>query len=163
MTPAPARRASRSKPPRTAAGKPVLPAGRVRRELAELGRHPRKRLAQHFLVDRRVASRHVAHAQVDSSDTVLEIGPGLGVLTRFLAARAKRVIAIEADHRFAAYLRASCPEVEIIEGDALDVDWPPFDVMASNLPYQISSPLTFKLLDRSFDRAVLMYQDVIGE
>src|SRR5438094_307480 len=48
--------------------------------------------------------------------------------------------------------------VEVIQGDALRVDWPRFDVMTSNLPYQISSPLTFRLLDHAFDRAVLMYQ-----
>lgn len=126
--------------------------------LRRLGVGPRKGLGQHFLVDSRVASRHIAHAKVGSSDAVLEIGPGLGVLTRLLAERAKRVIAIEADRRFAAYLRKSLPQVEIIEGDALKVEWPPFDIMASNLPYQISSPLTFKVLDEPFDRAVLMYQ-----
>src|SRR5205823_6334141 len=84
-----------------------------------------------------------------------EIGPGLGVLTRLLAERAKRVIAIESDRRFAAYLRRRLPQVEVIQGDALRVDWPRFDVMTSNLPYQISSPLTFRLLDHAFDRAVL--------
>ena len=89
---------------------------------------------------------------------VLEIGPGLGVLTRHLAERARRVIAIEADRRFASYLRKALHDVQIIEGDALKVEWPPFDIMASNLPYHISSPLTFKLLDRPFDRAVIMYQ-----
>jgi 16S rRNA (adenine1518-N6/adenine1519-N6)-dimethyltransferase len=115
-------------------------------------------LGQHFLVDARVASRHVAHAKIRASDTVLEIGPGLGVLTRRLAERAKHVVAIEADRRFATYLRTNLPEVEVIEGDALKVPWPPFDVLAANLPYQISSPLTFRLLDHPFDRAVLMFQ-----
>ena len=129
-----------------------------RRILTRLGVRPRKGLGQHFLVDPRVATRHVAHAGVGSSDVVLEIGPGLGVLTRRLAERAKRVVAIEADHRFAAYLRKSLPQVDVIDGDALKVEWPRFDILASNLPYQISSPLTFKLLDHPFDRAVLMYQ-----
>jgi len=115
-------------------------------------------LGQHFLVDPRVAERHVAHARIGPSDVVLEIGPGLGVLTRRLATRAKRVIAIESDSRFAGYLRQTLPEVEVIQGDALKVEWPPFDLMASNLPYQISSLLTFRLLDEPFRRAVLMYQ-----
>jgi len=111
-----------------------------------------------FLVDSRVALRHVDHAKIGPTDTVLEIGPGLGVLTRLLAGRARHVVAIEADRRFAAYLRESLPRVEVIEGDALTIEWPRFDVIASNLPYQISSPLTFRLLNEPFRRAVLMYQ-----
>lgn len=115
-------------------------------------------MGQHFLVDSRVAERQVAHASIGPSDVVLEIGPGLGILTRRLAERAKRVVAIEADRRFAAYLRQNLPEVDVIVGDALKVEWPSFDVLASNLPYQISSPVTFRLLDHPFGRAVLMYQ-----
>ena len=129
-----------------------------RQVLDRLGIRPRKSLGQHFLVDPRVASRHVDHAKIGRSDTVLEIGPGLGVLTRLLAERSRHVVAIEADRRFAAYLRESVPDVEVIEGDALKIEWPRFDIMASNLPYQISSPLTFRLLDQPFLRAVLMYQ-----
>jgi len=129
-----------------------------RRVLDRLGIRPKKRLGQHFLVDSRVAMRHVGHAAIRSSDTVLEIGPGLGVLTRLLAERARHVVAIEADRRFVAFLRDSLPEVEVIEGDALAIEWPRFDIMASNLPYQISSPLTFRLLDEPFRLAVLMYQ-----
>src|SRR5213594_4804481 len=115
-------------------------------------------MGQHFLVDTRVAARQVAHAQIRRSDVVLEIGPGLGILTRLLAERAKRVVTIEADRRFAEYLDRNLPDVEVIAGDALKVDWPPFNVMASNLPYQISSPVTFRLLEHAFERAVLMYQ-----
>ncbi len=129
-----------------------------RRILARLGVRPRKAMGQHFLVDTRIAARHVAHAKIRPTDIVLEIGPGLGILTRRLVERAKRVVAIETDRHFAAYLRRILPQIDVIEGDALKVEWPPFDVMASNLPYRISSPLTFKLLDHSFDRAVLMYQ-----
>lgn len=119
---------------------------------------PRKRLGQRFLVDPRVASRHVEYAQVGPSDVVLEIGPGLGILTREIMTRTRRVIAIERDPRLAEHLRKMMTEVDVIEGDALDIEWPAFDVMASNLPFQISSPLTFRLLDKPFDRAVLMYQ-----
>lgn len=133
------------------------PAG-SRRLLAQLGVRPRKGIGQHFLTDSRVATRHVAYARVTSADVVLEIGPGLGILTRPLVERARRVIAIEKDPKLAAYLRRELPEVELLEGDALEVPWPAFDVMASNLPFQISSPLTFRLLEHPFDRAVLMYQ-----
>ncbi len=126
--------------------------------LRRLGIRPTKSRGQHFLVDRRVASRQIAYADVRPSDVVLEIGPGLGVLTRALVVRAKRVVAIESDRRFVAYLRKMLPEVDLIHGDAVKVPWPSFDRMVSNVPYQISSPLTFKLLDHPFDRAVLMLQ-----
>ncbi len=129
-----------------------------RRVLDRLGIRPRKSLGQHFLVDSRVALRQVDHARIGPSDTVLEIGPGLGVLTRLLAERARHVVTIEADRRFAAYVRETLPGVEVIEGDALTIKWPRFDIMASNLPYQISSPLTFRLLDQPFRRAIMMYQ-----
>ncbi len=135
-----------------------MPAEDPRAVLNRLGVRPSRSRGQHFLVDGRVAARQIAHADVRPTDVVLEIGPGLGVLTRRLAERARRVLVIESDRRFAEYLRKEVPEAEIVHGDALKVDWPRFDVMVSNLPYQISSPLTFRLLGASFDRAVLMYQ-----
>ena len=134
-------------------------AGRGPQEvLRELGVRPSKSRGQHFLVDTRVGHRAIGYADLRHSDTVLEIGPGLGVLTRELVPRVKRVVAIESDRRFAEYLRRALPEAEIVHGDALKVKWPDFDVMVSNLPYQISSPLTFRLLGTPFDRAILMYQ-----
>ncbi len=136
---------------------PVSPED-PRSSLSRLGVRPSKSRGQHFLVDARVAARQLNYADLHASDVVLEIGPGLGVLTRALVERADHVIAIESDRRFAAYLRKAVPGAEIVHGDALAVDWPSFDVMVSNLPYQISSPLTFRLLDTPFDRAILMYQ-----
>ena len=130
----------------------------VRAALRRLGRRPSKRLGQHFLIDERVADRHVRLAAPARSETVLEIGPGLGVLTRRLADRAGRVVAVEKDRRLAVALRGIAPNVEVIEGDALRVRWPRFDLVVANLPFQISSPLTFALLDAKFDRAFLMYQ-----
>ncbi len=126
--------------------------------LRDLGVRPSKSRGQHFLVDSRVARRAIAYAELSPSDVVLEIGPGLGVLTRRLVGQVRHVVAIESDRRFAEYLRKAIPEAEIIHGDAVKIDWPDFDVMVSNLPYQISSPLTFRLLATPFDRAVLMYQ-----
>ena len=90
---------------------------------------------------------------------MLEVGPGLGVLTRRLAESAGRVIAIEMDRRLADHLRPSLPgNVELIVGDALTVPFPPFDRMVSNLPYSISSPIIFKLLEHEFQKAVVMLQ-----
>ncbi len=126
--------------------------------LARLGIRPSRSRGQHFLVDGRVAERALGHARLRPSDVVLEIGPGLGVLTRRLVARVRHVVAIESDRRFAAYLREAVPEAEVLHADALKVAWPAFDVMVSNLPYHISSPLTFRLLEERFGRAVLMYQ-----
>jgi 16S rRNA (adenine1518-N6/adenine1519-N6)-dimethyltransferase len=126
--------------------------------LSRIGARPSRSRGQHFLVDARVAARQLEYAALRPSDVVLEIGPGLGVLTRALVERVKHVVAIESDRRFAEYLRAEIPEAEILHADALKVDWPRFDVMVSNLPYHISSPITFRLLGTPFDHAVLMYQ-----
>ena len=106
-----------------------------------------------------MADRHVEYAEVSCNDTILEVGPGLGILTTRLAEQAKKVIAIEADAKLAAYLRDVLPDnVELIEGDALKVPFPPFDKFVSNIPYSISSPLIFKLLEHDFQRAAVMLQ-----
>src|SRR2546422_11546828 len=93
--------------------------------LDRLGIRPRKRLGQHFLVDSRVALRHVGHAAIGSSDTVLEIGPGLGILTRLLAERAPHVVAIPARRRVGAYGRGGLPGVRGVGGEAPPLGWPP--------------------------------------
>lgn len=127
--------------------------------ITRLGVSPSKGMGQNFLIDDRVAERQVEFAHLSRDDTVLEVGPGLGVLTHRLAEKAGKVVAIEMDRRLAAYLRTSLPEnVELIEGDALAVEFPPFDKFVSNLPYSISSPIIFKLLDHGFERAVVMLQ-----
>src|SRR5205807_8105463 len=133
-----------------------------REVLADLGVRPRRRMGQHFLIDARVAARQVAHAHIRRSDVVLEIGPGLGVLTRLLAERAQRVVAIEADRRFAEYLRRSLPDVEVISGDVLKVAWQPLVVMTTNLSYQTSLPLTFRQLAHAVERASLMNQSEVA-
>lgn len=105
------------------------------------------RLGQHFLFDPSILGR-IADAAVGGPDeTVLEIGPGKGTLTRALAARAAGVVAIEADRRLATALAASCePNVRIVAGDALRVPWPAVDVVCGNIPYQITSPLIERAL-----------------
>ncbi len=132
-------------------------------ELRRLGIVASRGLGQHFLADERVARRQVDSARIRADETVLEIGPGLGVLTRLLAGRARRVVAIERDRRLAEAVQGIGGNVEVVRGDALRVPWPPFDVMVSNLPYVISSPVTFRLLDEPFDRAILMFQREFAE
>ena len=116
---------------------------------------------QHFLVDEGYLDRIVAAAELRSEDIVLEIGAGVGNLTERLAQKAKKVIAIELDpilvnvlHDHFDYIK----NIEIVAGDALKVDFPKFDKVVSNLPYSISSEITFKLLHHKFKLGILMYQ-----
>ncbi len=125
---------------------------------------PIKKLGQHFLVVESVADRIVERAGLSSRDSVLEIGPGLGVLTKRLVERAGIVYAIEKDERLAALLEGRrIKNLRVIHGDALKVDLPNFNKVVSNLPYSISSPITFRLLRHGFERAVLMYQLEFGK
>lgn len=96
-------------------------------------------------------------------DIVLEIGPGIGTLTLNLALKSKKVIAIEQDPLIFKILERRLEEnnitnVEFINEDALNIDFPKFNKIISNLPYQISSPITFKFLNYDFDSSILMYQ-----
>jgi 16S rRNA (adenine1518-N6/adenine1519-N6)-dimethyltransferase len=120
---------------------------------------PRPKLGQHFLRDVRFAERAVDAADLRLSDTVLEVGPGKGVLTRLLAPRCGTLVAVELDPALADGIeRAAIPNVRLIRGDAVQVELPPFDACVSNLPYQISSPFLFRLLARDFRVAVLLVQ-----
>ena len=113
---------------------------------------PKRRLGQHFLRDPRILARIADALEATPEDTVLEIGPGPGGLTAALAERAGRVVAIEKDHALVAGLCARLPEVEVVEGDALELDWSVVAgagagnyLLAGNIPYNITSPL----LDRA--------------
>lgn len=106
---------------------------------------PRK-LGQHFLYDPKIAAKMCAAAEVTKKDVVLEIGPGKGLITKELAARAGKVIAIEKDEALAAALEGFfANNVEIITEDILHIDWPRFDKIVSNVPFNISSPLLEKI------------------
>lgn len=129
----------------------------IKRTLSQAGINLSKRLDQHFLIDERILQREVAYANVTSEDTVLEIGPGIGTLTRFLAKTAKKVIVIEKDRKFEEFLQ-QIPSTEVIIADALKIEFPQCDKILSNLPYSISSGLTFKVLAQPIAVAVLCYQ-----
>jgi 16S rRNA (adenine1518-N6/adenine1519-N6)-dimethyltransferase len=129
--------------------------------LKELNLAPSKQRGQNFLVDSNIINFQINHANIQSKDVVLEIGGGIGNLSKCLASKAKKLIIIEQDKRLVSFLASFLNEfsnVEIIQGDAVKVEFPRFDKCVSNLPYQISSPITFKILEHSFDLAVLMYQ-----
>ncbi len=121
-----------------------------------------RKWGQHFLVDSRIAQKEVAYADISHNDIVLEIGPGKGILTRLIAERAEKVIAIEIDRKLAEYLKTVLPaNVEIINADVMKLNLSEyqFNKVVSNLPFEISSPVTFKLLEEtSFSKAILIYQ-----
>ncbi len=133
----------------------------VRNSLSQLNIKPSQRKGQNFLVDSNIINFQVAQANLSSKDVILEIGGGLGSLTRCIVNKVKKVYVIEADRILAKFLEdnySSVSNFEVITGDAVKVDFPTFTKCISNLPYQISSPITFKLLRHKFDLAVLMYQ-----
>jgi 16S rRNA (adenine1518-N6/adenine1519-N6)-dimethyltransferase len=133
----------------------------------------RKRFGQHFLTQPAIAERIVGLARLREDSVVLEIGPGRGALTRVLAPRCRRLLAVEVDRDLADQLRrdfADRPTVEVITGDILAVDVRelvgagPVTVVA-NLPYNISTPVLMRLLDQPelFERLVLMLQREVAE
>jgi 16S rRNA (adenine1518-N6/adenine1519-N6)-dimethyltransferase len=112
---------------------------------------PKKRLGQHFLVDENILRVIERLAALSPDDVVLEIGPGRGVLTRFLAERVAHVHAVEIDRSLEPELR-SIPHTELHWGDALALDLAAFEPtprkLVSNLPYNIATPLIVESLDR---------------
>jgi len=159
-------------------------------QLSALGIRPKKGLGQNFLVDPAHRERIVAAANLTSDDVVLEIGPGLGVLTELLAAQAGRVIAVELDDRLIPYLReqfAAQPHVTIVHEDILKLDigyWvsgigraqypipnPQSPIphirykVVANLPYYITSAVIRHLLEASHppDLLVLTVQREVAE
>merc|ERR1719422_1069337 len=123
-------------------------------------------LGQHILKNPLVVQGLVEKAALRSTDTVLEIGPGTGNMTVRMLEKVKKVIACEVDPRMVAELQKRVQgtpfqtKLQIMVGDVIKTDLPFFDVCVANVPYQISSPLVFKLLlHRPFFRcAVLMFQ-----
>ena len=122
-----------------------------------------KNLGQNYLIDKNKRDQIINFGNLNDDDVVLEIGTGIGTLTIELAKKAGKVIAIEQDSNIAKILserlkKEKIDNVELINDDALNADFPKFNKIISNLPYQISSPITFKFLNYDFDLAILMYQ-----
>ncbi len=146
-------------------------AAETRALLQSEGLAPRKRLGQHFLVDPAVIARMVDLAEVGPKDAVLEIGPGVGALTDVLAVRAARLYVVEYDRGLCGVLRrkyAANPEVHVVEGDALEVDLrgvvPETEVkVVSSLPYNVSVPIIFRLIEERLvfpDLTVMVQREV---
>ena len=125
-----------------------------------------KSKGQHLLKNPMILSEIINKSGIKSTDTVLEIGPGTGNLTMLLLDAAKKVIAIELDPRMVAQLTKRVGisqyqnKLQLIQGDVLKQKLPFFDLCVANIPYQISSPIVFKLLSHRplFRAAVLLIQ-----
>ena len=158
---------------------PFQPASDLsRRDVVEslLRRHrvrPEKRLGQNFLIDPQALDHVISAAELGAEDTVLEVGAGLGTLTRQLARRVRRVVAVEYDRRLEPILRETVGQdrrIEIVIGDILRLDLrplvgdAPYHVVA-NIPYQITSHLIRLLLEAEARprRLVLTVQREVAE
>lgn len=114
------------------------------------GVRPEGRSDQHFLVDERVLDRIVGYAPEVEDGHALEVGGGVGNLTQRLTEKYDRVTVVELDRELARFLDGEFGDnVEVLQGDAVDVPLPEFDVSVSNLPYSASSPVLFRLLPRA--------------
>ncbi|PLX90640.1 MAG: ribosomal RNA small subunit methyltransferase A [Desulfuromonas sp.] len=131
----------------------------------------KKRFGQHFLHDRTVIDKIIAAARIEPEQRLLEIGPGLGVLTDRLLALSSEVNVIEIDRDLLERLEQRTEHnLRVHRGDALKLDWnsllddPPYTLVA-NLPYNISTQIVFRLLEHRplFRRMVLMFQREVGE
>ncbi len=144
----------------------------VRTLLTERQIIPSRVLGQNFLIDQNILNIILASAHLNEDDHVLEIGPGLGVLTEHLIRAGRHVTAIEKDPRLAAYLReafAHCPDLQLIEADALESDLPGLvqrhgiTHVISNLPYSSGTRMLVELIDcpdRPLRFVVMLQSDV---
>jgi 16S rRNA (adenine1518-N6/adenine1519-N6)-dimethyltransferase len=141
---------------------------RLKRALAERGLAPRKRFGQNFLVREDIAERIVEHCRLREDDVAVEIGPGAGAITGRIAARVRRLIAVEKDAGLAALLReelAESPRVEIVEGDFLEFDLAEAArthqveklAVVGNIPYNITTPV----LERIFEQRAVVRSAVL--
>ncbi len=123
---------------------------------------------QHYLIDRNAIDRIAGIVEVQGRH-VLEVGPGAGALTEALLRKGAIVHAVELDgslceelaDRFASEIAEG--RLEVIHGDATRCELPNFEMVVANLPYSVSSKITFRLLDIGFEAAVLMYQAEFAE
>ncbi|NWF76567.1 MAG: ribosomal RNA small subunit methyltransferase A [Nitrospirae bacterium] len=112
----------------------------------------KKNLGQHFLYNRQIVQQIVKTAELEPDDLVIEIGPGLGIMTTMLAEIVKKVIAIELDHTLFNRLQttfASYKNIELIHGDAMKYPYEflPYFKVVANIPYYITTPIIFRLLE----------------
>ncbi len=136
----------------------------------------KKKWGQHFLRDKNIARKIVRAANINARRLIMEIGPGYGILTEMLLTSGEHYIGIEIDPHLASTLEGrfeNYPNFHLSTQDALEFDWESAireysgyrPVVLGNIPYNISSPILFKLFDNSelIDRAILMVQKEVGQ
>lgn len=139
----------------------------IKETLMNLNAPPRKRLGQNFLKVEKILSLEVKMGHIEPSDRILEIGPGLGFLTKKLLLTGAHVIAVEKDRILHEYLNNTLEKefenLTLIRGDIMDISVENINKVISNPPYNLSSAITLRLQDMGIERAVLMYQDIFAE
>ena len=150
--------------------KPLYSIARVQSILKKYGLDADKRFGQNFLVDANVLTKIVSVAEIDKNDLVVEIGPGLGVLSYELAKRAAFLKMIELDKRLLEVLRENLAEFanfEIVNQDALEYDYgqlPQKSLLVANLPYNVATPLIVKALESGrFKKLVFLVQKEVAQ
>lgn len=132
---------------------------------------PKKSLGQHFLRDHNIIRKIAAELNANKDDIVIEIGPGEGALTEYLYQKFNNLHLIELDNRAVDLLRHKFPNAIVHHASVLDSEWinelptPGKKYIIGNLPYYISSPILFKVLDTAgfFEQAVFMIQKEVAE
>ena len=139
-------------------------------QLKRLEQQARKRFGQNFLISESVLAQIVALGRVAPDSRVVEIGPGLGALSRTLMQTGAQVKAVELDRDLVAFLREELPGLELHQGDALKADWEAICpgegwTVCANLPYNVATPIVLSLLGQSprFSSLVLMFQDEVAK
>lgn len=142
----------------------------IKKALRAFGAHSRKELGQHFLIDNTALSTIVETADITKEDTVLEIGPGMGILTRELLKRAKRVVAVELDEAMVGIVKTTCIKFPNLEVKNLDIlKFNPSDLgcykLISNLPYYITSVVIRRFLEAENkpEEMVILVQREVAE
>jgi 16S rRNA (adenine1518-N6/adenine1519-N6)-dimethyltransferase len=135
------------------------------RIIREYNIKPKRKFGQNYIISREMINRILEAAEIKPNEVILEIGAGIGTLTLRLSKLAKKVIVIEKDRNAVKALSKILEKeknIEIIEGDALKINFPSVDKIVSNLPFSISTPITFKILEADFKLAVLTYQKEVA-
>jgi 16S rRNA (adenine1518-N6/adenine1519-N6)-dimethyltransferase len=133
----------------------------ARKVLSDHGIRPIKRKGQNFVVNSGIVEKQIDYADLKSSDLVFEIGAGLGGLTERIASRGNKLVTIEVDRRLLELLIPRFrgeKNVSLVMADALSFNPSKVNKIISNIPYSLSSQITFKLLELDFNVAVLTYQ-----
>lgn len=158
-----------------ASTQPLLGAGDIRRLAAELNIRPTKALGQNFVIDGNTIRRIVSSAGLDDTETVLEVGPGLGSLTLGLLDAASRVVAVEIDPVLAGRLPDTVAKMRpggqdrlvVVLADAMRVTELPLapTALVANLPYNVAVPVVLNLLERfpSLEHGLVMVQDEVAD